>query len=187
MAFTLPTSGKLSVTDLMTKGYFPDRVIPPVNALGLGVALPDMMKHIQPIMADLIAKKPNKYRSRSVTHSVPKRKHLRRSLSIPNPLHQFMIATQIAHDWKAIHKFCRQSPFSLSVPVLGTDRAVSPQNDLSSPASIQSTEIRRRAFPTQNRHSALLPFHIYPQHSLGIAQQGGSPVRQEVRAVWQPD
>ncbi len=132
MAFTLPTSGKLSVTDLMTKGYFPDRVIPPVNALGLGVALPDMMKHIQPIMADLIAKKPNKYRSRSVTHSVPKRKHLRRSLSIPNPLHQFMIATQIAHDWKAIYKFCRQSPFSLSVPVLGTDRAVSPQNDLSS-------------------------------------------------------
>ena len=130
MAFSLPTSGKLSINNLMTKGYFPDRVIPPVNALGIDVALPDMLRHILPIMAEMVSKKPNKLRSRCVTHSVPKRKHLRRALSIPNPLHQIMAATQIAHDWKQIYKFCRQSPVSLSAPVLATDRAVEPQNDL---------------------------------------------------------
>jgi hypothetical protein len=130
MALTFAASGRLVINNLMTKGYFPDRIIPPVNALGINVALPDMMKHIHPIMLGMLAKQPNKLRSRCVTHSVPKRKHLRRSLSIPNPLHQLMAAAQIAHDWKDIYKFCRQSPLSLSVPVLGTDRAVESQNDL---------------------------------------------------------
>ena len=75
----------LSLTELMTKGYFPDRVIPPVNSLGLANALADITAHVKPIMADMIRKKVVKLRSRCVIHSVPKRKHLRRSLAIPNP------------------------------------------------------------------------------------------------------
>ena len=130
MTPTTTNPGKLSFDDLMTKGYFPDRVIPPVNSLGLSVALPDMLAYVRPI-AKAMLKNPSKLRSRCVTHSVPKRKHLRRSLSIPNPLHQCMAATQIAAEWRALHKFCLQSPFSLSVPILGGNRAIVSRDDLS--------------------------------------------------------
>jgi hypothetical protein len=113
----------------MTKGYFPDRVIPPVNSLGLSIALPDMLAYVSPIAVGMI-KKPSKARSRCVAHSVPKRKHLRRSLSIPNPLHQSMAAAEMAAQWPALHQFCSQSPFALSVPVIGAGRAVVAKDDL---------------------------------------------------------
>src|SRR5271165_783641 len=127
---TATTPGKLSFDDLMTKGYFPDRVIPPVNSMGLSVALADLLAYIRPIAKGML-KSPSKLRSRCVTHSVPKRKHLRRSLSIPNPLHQCMAAAQIATEWRALHKFCLQSPLSLSVPILGGSRAIVARDDLS--------------------------------------------------------
>jgi hypothetical protein len=130
MAPTTTTPGKLTFNDLMTKGYFPDRVIPPVNSMGLLIALADMFAYIQPIAKDML-KSPSKLRSRCVTHSVPKRKHLRRSLSIPNPLHQCMAAAQIATEWRALRKFCLQSPLSLSVPILGANRAIIARDDLS--------------------------------------------------------
>jgi hypothetical protein len=131
MATTTQTSsGTLSLEDIMTRGYFPDRVIPPVNALGISVALPDMLSYIQPIMLEILQKKPNKFRSRCVTHSVPKRKHLRRSLAIPNPLHQCMAANEIAVNWQTLHNFCAQSPLALSLPVIATDRALLPLHDL---------------------------------------------------------
>lgn len=130
MSPTTINPGKLTFDHLMTKGYFPDRVIPPVNSVGLSVALPDMLAYIRPIAKGML-KNPSKLRSRCVVHSVPKRKHLRRSLSIPNPLHQCMAADQISTKWQALHKFCLQSPLSLSVPILGVNRAITARVDLS--------------------------------------------------------
>lgn len=130
MAPTKTTPGKLTVNDLMTKGYFPDHVIPPVNSMGLSDALDDMLAYLRPIAKGMLVK-PSKLRSRCVVHSVPKRKHLRRSFSIPNPLHQCMAAAQISTEWRALHKFCLQSPLSLSVPVLGVNRAIVARDDLS--------------------------------------------------------
>jgi hypothetical protein len=120
----------LSATELMTKGYFPDRVIPPVNSLGLANALADITAYVHPIMSDMILKKPAKLRSRCVIHSVPKRKHLRRSLAIPNPLHQMMMAMEVALGWPELQAYCAQSPVALSVPTQGLSRALSPLNDL---------------------------------------------------------
>ena len=120
----------LSLTELMTKGYFPDRVIPPVNSLGLAQALADITAYIQPIMSDMLHKKPGKPRSRCVIHSVPKRKHLRRSIAIPNPLHQMMVAMEIAFGWPDLHAYCSQSQVALSIPTQGLSRAISPLNDL---------------------------------------------------------
>jgi hypothetical protein len=110
------SSGNLSLEDLMTKGYFPDRVIPPVNSLGMLNALPDVFTYIEPIMQAILEKKPNKFRSRCVTHSVPKRKHLRRSLSIPNPMHQCMAANEVANHWKTLHAFLRQIAVGAKYP-----------------------------------------------------------------------
>jgi hypothetical protein len=122
--------GNLTFEDLMTKGYFPDRVIPPVNSFGLAKALPEMLAYITPLMAGML-KKPNKSRSRCVSHSVPKRKHLRRTLSIPNPMYQCMAALEVTAEWQSIHEFCLQSPISLSIPIVGGNRAVVARDDLS--------------------------------------------------------
>jgi Reverse transcriptase (RNA-dependent DNA polymerase) len=130
MASPVITPGTLTLEDLLTKGYIPDRVIPPINSKGLAAALPDILAYITPVATGML-KKPNKLRSRCVVHSVPKRKHLRRSLSIPNPLHQTMVALEVSQEWQNLHAFCLQSAVSLSSPVLGTSRTVSAQHDLS--------------------------------------------------------
>lgn len=108
----------------MTRGYFPSRIIPPANSLGLAPALADMLSFIRPIAGKMLLKKPNKLRSRCITHSIPKRKHLRRTLAIPNPLHQCMLSDEIATNWPQLAAFCGTSPYSLSVPVVDTIRAI---------------------------------------------------------------
>jgi hypothetical protein len=122
----------LSATDLLTRGYFPDRVIPPVNSLALSVAIPDMLAYTRPKVSDILNKVKGGGVSRSlcVTQSVPKRKHMRRSLAIPNPLHQCILSDEIAANWHELEAFCATSPLSLSVPKPGTDRALEPTNDL---------------------------------------------------------
>jgi len=107
---------RLNTADLLTRGYFPDRVIPPVTSSALRPAVPDLEA-----AARLFGKK---LRSRSVQHSVPKRKHLRRILCFPNPVHQTLLASAVEKHWATIQKFCSQSPLSISVPVLSTSRAV---------------------------------------------------------------
>ncbi|QNI31212.1 RNA-directed DNA polymerase [Alloacidobacterium dinghuense] len=117
----------------MTRGYFPGRVIPPVNSLGLGTALTDMLNYVRPIASKMVQKKANKLRSRCVTHSIPKRKHLRRTLSIPNPFHQCMLSDEIATNWLELEEFCSKSPFSLSAPILDSTRSI----DRKTPLNIQ--------------------------------------------------
>jgi hypothetical protein len=110
----------------MTRGYFPDRVIPPVNSLSVSSAIHDILKFVKPKAIESIKKKsgPRIHRSLSVEHSVPKRKHLRRTLSIPNPVIQSVLSAEIAASWGKLSSFCAQSQLSLSVPTLSTRRAV---------------------------------------------------------------
>jgi hypothetical protein len=56
---------------------------------------------------------------------------LRRSLSIPNPLHQSMLVADIAANWIELRDFCARSPLALSVPTLSGHRALLPREDLS--------------------------------------------------------
>lgn len=122
----------LSFEDLMTRGYFPDRLIPPINTLSLSPSIPEVLAYVTPKAADIIGKVKGSGLPRSlcVTHSVPKRKHLRRSMSIPNPLHQAVLCNEIAANWSELEKFCSQSTLSLGVPKPSTDRALEATNDL---------------------------------------------------------
>ncbi len=56
----------------MTRGYFPDRVFPPVNSLALSVAIPDILAYTQPIVSDILnrVRGVGFERSRCATHSV---------------------------------------------------------------------------------------------------------------------
>lgn len=116
----------------MTRGYFPDRVIPPVNPLALSAAIPDMLAYVRPKALDIVNKVKGAAvpRSHCVSHSVPKRKHLRRSLSVPNPLHQCILSDEVATHWQELETFCAQSAVGLSRPKPSTERALEPTNGL---------------------------------------------------------
>src|SRR5262249_38716049 len=95
-------------------------------------AIPDILAYVRPIASGILSRTPGSKlpRSRCVTHSVPKRKHLRRTVSIPHPLHQSVLADEIADNWGELETFCAQSPLSLSAPKPSTDRAIIPTNEL---------------------------------------------------------
>ena len=88
-------------------------------------AVADITTHIGPIIADAsnhnfrlrIA------RNRPVQHSVPKRKHLRRVLTIPNPLPYAILCKVVADNWTDIQA-AAGSTISLSTPVRSDERAV---------------------------------------------------------------
>jgi hypothetical protein len=121
----------LSVEDLMTRGYFPDRVIPPINSLSISPAIPDILNFATPKAIECIKKSgAGIRRSLSVTHSIPKRKHLRRTLSIPNPLIQCVLSSEVASAWATLSAFCAQSRLSLSTPKLSAVRAVEATSSL---------------------------------------------------------
>jgi hypothetical protein len=116
----------LTVEDLLTRGYFHDRVIPSIGSMTLIGAIPEIQAFIAPIVADAIAKRFRLKieRNRPVQHSVPKRKHLRRVLTIPNPLPYAILCDQIAANWKDIDQLCFSSPISISMPMRSDGRAV---------------------------------------------------------------
>lgn len=133
------TAPTLSPTDLLTRGYFPDRVIPPVNSMSLSLAFRDMLTFALPKVKENISKTGDGIRrSRPVSHSVPKRKHLRRTLSIPNPLVQCILSAEVAACWSHLSPFCAQSPLSLSIPTLSADRAVESSVPLNNQATIRA-------------------------------------------------
>ena len=121
----------LTTEGLMARGFFPDRSIPSVNSVAIAPALPEIDAFLGPTEAALLAKKRVKFRSRCSVHSVSKRKHLRRLLSVPNPLHQYLLAKEIATHWSELHDFCASSPLALSVPIVTTEMAVSGKEELS--------------------------------------------------------
>jgi hypothetical protein len=129
---TVKAPSSLSVENLLTRGYFPDRVIPPINSVGLSVAIPDILSHIRPRVVDILnrVKGAGFPRGRCVTQSVPKRKLSRRTLSIPNPLHQSILCDEIAANWPELKTFCANSAISLSAPTESTERAIQSAYDL---------------------------------------------------------
>src|SRR5258708_20832857 len=112
--------------ELMARGYFPDRVIPQVNSLSIVSALPEILAFATPLAANSLKKntKDGIPRSRAASHSVPKRKHLRRPLAIPHPLIQTVLSEEIAQAWDGLRHFCSQSPLAMSVPTIVTTRAI---------------------------------------------------------------
>jgi len=119
-------SPEVTIEDFLTRGYFPDRVIPPVNSLSIQQAIPELLAYAANRAKETLklTQEPGIPRSRPVIHSVPKRKHLRRLLSIPNPLIHSILATEIVADWETLVAHFAKSPLSLSSPIPSSTRAV---------------------------------------------------------------
>jgi hypothetical protein len=122
---TLEAEDRVSPTDLLTRGFFPDRVIPPLNSRKLEAACGDVLDFVAD---EVTTAKANKWklphRSRCSQHSVPKRKHLRRRLGIPNPRYQAILCDEVSATWPHLKKICEESPISLTSPRKSSTRAI---------------------------------------------------------------
>jgi hypothetical protein len=114
-----------TASDLLVRGLFHDRIIPPISSLNLEQV-------IQPVL-ELARQEMNRSanarrRSRLVRHSVPKMKHLRRHFGVPNPYSQAMLCIAVAENWERLDVLCKKSPISLSRPVISSRRAVASEH-----------------------------------------------------------
>jgi hypothetical protein len=110
-----------SAEDLLIRGLFHDRIVPPLSSLSLYEVANNVISYARREMK----KAPDKRRrTRLVRHSVPKMKHLRRHFAVPNPYSQAMLCICVAKNWKSLEAVCKKSPVSLSRPVPSTKRAL---------------------------------------------------------------
>lgn len=122
---TFEADESVSPTDLLARGFFHDRIIPPLSSRRLVVACGDVLDFVA---SDVTKAKKNRWqlpqRSRCSEHSIPKRKHLRRRLAIPNPRHQAILCVEISANWPDLRKICKESPISLTTPRMSSTRAI---------------------------------------------------------------
>ncbi|MCB9502456.1 MAG: RNA-directed DNA polymerase [Deferribacteres bacterium] len=110
----------LTLSNLMSKGYFPQEIIPPINTVDLSTKLSSCLAQINNIKSPKTSK--------CTSYSVPRLKNFRRILGIPNPLHQFILAKTIIEKWSDITSFFLKSDLSTSIPIIAenTERAIVP-------------------------------------------------------------
>jgi hypothetical protein len=93
--------------DFIRRGYIPTEFIPPFKSESLADALPALSRD---------AAAYGKPMSRCCHHSIPKLKHFRRVISVPNPLHQSILAHSLDTHWGVIQQHINKSNISLSIP-----------------------------------------------------------------------
>jgi hypothetical protein len=104
---------------LIRYGYFPHWIIPPFKSELLADALPKIKK--ANLKTNLLRKNKNneiigkfKSSSKCFTHSVPKIKKIRRTICIPNPLHQIILCDTIEKKWDKLKPFLEKSKISIT-------------------------------------------------------------------------
>jgi hypothetical protein len=102
----------ISASELISKGYFPEVIIPPFTSKGL----PKIMTPFRSINRSKLEKS-----SKCCQHSVPRPKNHRRFFSIPNPLHQVILCLEIEKKWSEIEAHFTKSKISLTIPQLTPD------------------------------------------------------------------
>jgi len=171
-------AAQVSVEDLLLRGFFHDRVVPPLNSLGLKPAVGELVAKARGVMAQAVASRYRPavpVRSQCSQHSVPKRKHLRRVLSIPNPLHQSLLCCEIVDNWEDLVRLCGESQVSLSMPVVSKKRALESKFD----RRHESVERARRSIGARYVLKADLA-RYYPSiytHSIAWAIHGKAAAR----------
>ncbi len=181
---TTSIGGSLTESDLLLRGFFHNRMIPPLSTLFLEPALPDLIGLARSIMSE--AGKKNYHgcipvRSRCIQHSIPKRKHLRRILSIPNPFHQSILCCEVVDNWDELLEKCRQSTVSLSVPRISVKRALEAEQD----RRRESIERARRSIGARYVLKTDLS-RFYPSiytHSIPWAIHGKEAARRDTRCA----
>ena len=176
---TLPVLSPVSESDLLSRGFFHDRMIPPLSTLSLsGPPGTELVRHARAIMSTAADKGYHSclpVRSRCVQHSVPKRKHLRRVLSIPNPLHQSILCCEIVDHWKELLALCSESEISLTTPQQSVRRAIESVHDRQKEAMERAKRSVGARYVLKTDIARFYP-SIYT-HSIGWAIHGKADAR----------
>lgn len=169
----------LTAGDLLTRGLFHDRVIPPLSSRSLSNVIDKVLAFSR---KEMVKKTKLRKRSRLVKHSVPKMKHLRRHFGIPNPYSQAMLSICVAEHWDKLENICRDSSVSLSCPVSSPKRALVSEHS-------RRVEGVRRAQASVGKRFLLKTdlASFYPTvytHSIPWAIHGKAAVRSEGADTW---
>jgi len=171
---------------LIRYGYFPHWIVPPFKTDNFADALSiisgeDLKSNLlHRVDKKIVGKfKPN---SKCCTHSVPKIQKFRRTIFIPNPLHQFILCQTIETHWAGIELILKKSKLSLSfkdlkykkskkLPPVFDHHEMAVQNALRSTDSrfVVNTDISR-FYPTIYTHT--IPWAI---HTKEVAKRNHSP------------
>lgn len=98
----------LTLENLISKGYLPYEIIPAITTKNFAKKAEQISNYIKSFKGEQSSKYYN--------YSIPKVKHVRRTLGIPNPYHQFELSQIIVKNWEYIDDFIQSSPISLSKP-----------------------------------------------------------------------
>jgi hypothetical protein len=184
---------KLNLDRLVEDGYLPYEVVPALST----TKLINILENIDEI-AGFNVQKNSKYG----IYTIPKVKHVRRTLAIPHPFHQILLSKKIVEYWSEIDEYISKSPISLSKPNIGISaddvmmlvkgnrlRAVKRDITLSEipiKRSILSVDSRfllkadiSRFFPTIYTH--IIPWAV---HSKEISKKNVNAKKSEKQNLW---
>jgi len=112
---------QLSVSSLMSRGLFHDRIVPALNAKDLDAIIEELVTFAD---EDISSQGKPRKSTRCVQHSYPKRKLARRILSIPHPRNQIFLAMEVVAHWAELKAICDRSQVSLTGPTVSSSRAL---------------------------------------------------------------
>lgn len=105
----------MKIENLLAKGYFPRELPPPFNTVDFA----SKYGALKPSLAGCVTKEP----TRCIDFSVAKVGLVRKTIKIPNPIHQTRLCETIVENWQDIELIYKLSKFSVSRPKLIGARA----------------------------------------------------------------
>jgi len=99
------------LSSLLSRGYFPAELPPPFSTTSFSEAIINNIANLPDGITK--TKKPGK----TVVHNLARVGTLKRTLAIPNPIHQFRIANEIINGWDEITSIINGASLSKSKPI----------------------------------------------------------------------
>jgi len=154
-----------TLENFIAKGFFPKELVPAFTTENLSLNLHKVIRN---------AENPHRKDSKCCHYSFPKIKHHRRTLGIPNPIHQIKLCQNLISNWSDIKRLLSSCDLSKSIPSIGSQkRAVSsPLVQLPNERAIQSASSRYRLYADISRYYST----IYT-HSISWAIHGKSQAK----------